>query len=179
MVVREQVTLEDFKQFVNQDENADRLFELINGRIIEVSPGRTRNSEYGHVLAAAVRLFCRARNLPCHTSGEAGAYNVGGHVCAPDFAYKDTSMSREYPDPVPPKWVVEVISPTDKAKEMREKREIYQRAGILLWELYGELERIDVYPPDKPMQTFSMEDTLDGGDVLPGFKISARELLED
>jgi Uma2 family endonuclease len=74
---------------------------------------------------------------------------------------------------------VEVISPTDKAKEMREKREIYQRAGILLWELYGELERIDVYPPDKPMQTFSMEDTLDGGDVLPGFKISARELLED
>lgn len=179
MATGERITLEDFKQFVSQDENADRLFELINGRIIEISPGRTRNSEYGHVLAAAVRVFCKERGLPCHTSGEAGAYNIQGNVCVPDFAYKDTPMSRDYPDPVPPKWVVEVISPTDKAREIREKREIYQLAGILLWELYGELERIDVYPPGKPMQTYGINDTLDGGDVLPGFTLPAKELLED
>jgi Uma2 family endonuclease len=74
--------------------------------------------------------------------------------------------------------VVEVISPTDKAKEIREKREIYQHAGILLWEMYAELERIDVYPPGKPMRTFSIDDTLDGGDVLPGFKLTVQALLE-
>jgi Uma2 family endonuclease len=179
MVTQERVTLEDFKQFVSQDENADRLFELINGRIVEVSPGRTRNSEYGHVLAFAVRLFCREHHLPCHTSGEQGAYAIQGHVLAPDFAYKETPMSQDYPDPVPPKWAVEMISPTDKAKEIREKREVYQRAGILLWEMYAELERIDVYPPGKPPKQLGIGDVLDGGDVLPGFQITVRELLEE
>jgi Uma2 family endonuclease len=125
MVVREKpTTLDDFKEFIRRDENVDQLFELINGRIVEVSPGRTRTSEFGHVIAFAVRLFCRDHNLPCHTSGEQGTYQIQEHVCAPDFAYKDTPMSNDYPDPVQPKLVVEVISPTDKAKEIREKREI-------------------------------------------------------
>jgi Uma2 family endonuclease len=178
MAAREKVTLEDFKQFVNLDENADRLFELINGEIVEVSPGRTWNSEYGHEIAFAVRLFCREHGIPCRTSGGDGAYNVQGHVVAPDFAYKRTPMSKEYPDPVAPEWAVEVISPTDKAKNIREKREIYQHAGILYWEMYPDLERIDVYAPGQPMRTYGIEDTLDGGSVLPEFTLPVRELFE-
>lgn len=178
MAAREKVTLEDFKQFVNQDENADRLFELINGEIVEVMPGRTRNSEIGHKLAIAVYLFCVARGIPCHTSGGDGVYNVQGHVLAPDFAYKRTPMSDEYPDPVAPEWAVEVISPTDKANKIREKREIYQHAGILYWEMYPDLKRIDVYAPGQPMRTYGIEDTLDGGSVLPEFTFPVRELFE-
>ncbi len=41
MTTREpQVTIDDFIQFVFRDENADRMFELINGEIVEVSPSR-------------------------------------------------------------------------------------------------------------------------------------------
>ena len=86
-------------------------------------------------------------------------------------------MSDEYPDPVAPQWVVEIISATDKAEDIRNKREIDRDAGILLWEMYPKSERIDVYPPGESMRTVTIDGTLDGGGVLPGFTLSARELF--
>jgi Uma2 family endonuclease len=41
-------------------------------------------------------------------------------------------MTTEYPDPIPPLWVVEVISPNDKVVDIRKKRQRYLEAGILL-----------------------------------------------
>jgi Uma2 family endonuclease len=179
VVAKKLPTLEDFMQFASREENADRLFEFINGEFIEVSPGRTWNSEIGHRIAIAVYLFCAEHNIPYHSSGEQGAYQILGHVTVPDFAYKRTPMSKEYPDPIAPEWVVEVVSPTDKAKEIRAKQEIYQDAGILYWEIYPDLERIDVYAPGQPLRTLRINDSLDGGDVLPGFRLPIRKLLED
>lgn len=178
MVIQTRITLEEFKDFIAKPENSSRLFELINGEIVEVVPGRTRYSEIGHVLSFTVRLFCQEHNLPCHTSGEAGAYHVGDNVVAPDFAYKRTPMSDDYPDPIAPDWAVEVISPTDKATNIREKRQIYRQAGLLLWEIYPQSQSIDVYAPGQPVRTVTVDGTLDGDEVLPGFTISARRLFE-
>jgi len=170
-------TMEEFLEFALRPENADREFELINGEIREVMPGRTSNSEYPHIIAFAVRLFCREHDIPCHTSGEAGAYDINGNVLVPDFAYKRTPTSDEYPDPDPPLWVVEVISPTDKGPDIRDKRQVYQDGGILLWEIYPKRQIIDVYAPGRGSQTFKIGDTLDGGDVLPGFRLKVSELF--
>jgi Uma2 family endonuclease len=172
-------TIEDFQEFVMRPENSDRLFELINGEILEKMPGRTRNSEFGLILASFVRPFCRANNLPCHISGEAGTYEIQGSIVAPDFAFKRTAMSSEYADPVAPEWAIEVISPTDKAPDIRKKRQIYIRADILYWEMYPESESIDVYAPGKPMQTIEIDGTLDVGDLIPGFTIPAQEIFSE
>ncbi|MFN8375528.1 MAG: Uma2 family endonuclease [Anaerolineae bacterium] len=172
-------TIEDFRAFIAQPENEDRLFELIDGEIIEVSPGRTSNSEYRDLIAFSARAFCHEHKLPCYTSGEGGAYEVQGEVVAPDFAYKPTPMSKEYPDPVPPLWVVEIVSPTDKAKDIRAKRNVYRRAGILLWEVYPEAQSVDAYVPGKEVQVFGIDDVLEVGDILPGFKLSVRDIFSD
>lgn len=50
-------TIKTFQEFVALPENADRLFELINGEIVEISPGRTNNSALEHIISFAVRLF--------------------------------------------------------------------------------------------------------------------------
>jgi Uma2 family endonuclease len=173
------ITIEDFAEFVAQPENSDRLFELINGEILEVSPGRTSNSEIGHWIAVAVHLFCREHHLPCHTSGGDGAYRINDDVVAPDFACKPTPMSDEYPDPEPALWAVEIISPTDKAREIRNKRQIYLQAGILYWEIYPQSRSIDVYVPGQPPRTFGLEDTLDGADVLPNFTFPVKTLFSE
>lgn len=170
--------VETFQAFIKLPENADGLFELIDGEILEVSPGRTRNSEIGLIIASTVRPFCRERSLPCHISGSDGAYNIHGNVVAPDFAYKTTPMSEDYPDLVPPLWVVEIISPTDKAQNIRKKRQIYIQANILYWELYPEVRSIDVYAPGQPMKTMGMNDILDGGEVLPDFRLAMKDLFE-
>jgi Uma2 family endonuclease len=170
--------MDDFERFIALPENADRLFELIHGEIVEVSLGRTSNSALEHILTVAVHLFCREHSLVCYTSGGDGAYNVQGNVVAPDFAYKRTPMSDEYPDPEPPLWAVEIVSPTDKAKDIRDKRQIYLEADILYWEMYPQSPSIDIYAPGQPMRTFKIDDTLDGGNVLPGFTITVREIFD-
>lgn len=171
------LTIREFEQYVMLPENEERRFELIGGEAVEMAPGRTWFSGVGHLLTHKVYTFCEANNLPCYVSGGNGDYDVQGHVICPDFAYKPTPLSKAYPDPEPPLWAVEVISPTDKGADIRRKREIYQEAGILLWEVYEKLQKIDVYAPGQPARTVSIDGTLDGGDVLPGFTLAARELF--
>ncbi len=173
------VSLTEFEQFIMRTENIDRLFELINGEIVEVAPARTRNSRFGLIVAGSVYRFCEDHQLPFDASGADGTYDIQGNIVAPDFAFKHTPMSDDYPDPDPPLWAVEVISPTDKATEIRKKREIYQRAEILLWEMYPQSQIVDVYAPGKPLKTLGIDATLDGGDVLPGFTLSVKKLFAD
>lgn len=179
MVLEQKLTTEEeFEAFIHRPDNADRLFELINGEIIEKVPGRTRYSEFTHAIIAAVWMFCRANNIPYHTSGEGGAYRIGGNTIAPDFAYKRTPTSEAYPDPEPPLWAVEVISPTDKAKDIRAKRKIYQAAGILLWEVYREDQTVDVYLPGQAERIeYGIDAVLDTGDIIPGFQLAVKDIF--
>lgn len=180
MVIQQKlVTADEFEVFIDRPENSDRLFEFINGEIIEKMPGRTLISFYRELITVAVHIFCRQHNIPCYTSGEAGAYRILGNTVVPDFAYKHTPMSNEYPDPEPPEWAVEVISPTDIAENISAKRRIYIEAGILYWEMYPKFQTIDVYEPNEPMKTYRINDVLDGGDVMPGFSLPLKEIFKD
>jgi Uma2 family endonuclease len=151
---------------------------LINGRIFEKFPGSTRNSELAGLVSVEVRLFCRAVGITCHTCGGNGALQIGENVLVPDFAYKQTPMSSDYPDPVAPLWVVEVISPNDQPLDIRAKRQVYLQAGILYWELYPEDRSVDVFAPGLPMRTYRAGDAIDLGDLIPGFKLILSELFE-
>jgi len=166
-----QLSLEEFIEFVYRPDNANRDFELINGEIVEVSPSRSNYSGVSILLAVEVTNYCRANDLPCHISGEAGGYYIRGNIIVPDMAYKTTPLLDEYPDPVPPEWAVEVISPSDDKADITRKRQIYMDAGILYWEVYLKMQRVEVYAPGKPMQSYGIDDTLDGGDVLLGFRL--------
>jgi Uma2 family endonuclease len=171
------LTIEQFKAWVEQPEFADRSFELIDGEIVEKMPGTTLNSGIAVNMVFNTRLHCRDKALPCYISTGDGAYQVGKDVVAPDMAYKQTPMSDEYPDPVAPLWAVEVISPTDKAVDIRKKRLIYSDAGILLWEVYPQLQRVDVYAPGQAVSSFGINDVLDGGAVLPAFRLPVKDIF--
>lgn len=172
-------TFDDFMEFVFRPENEERIFEFINGAIVEKLPGSTRNSELSLVIGSLVGYFCRSNGLPCRLSGADGAYRILGHVIAPDFAYKRTPLSDDYPDPIPPLWVVEVISPTEKPDDIRAKRLIYIAAKILYWELYPKSQSIDIYAPDQPMRTVEINGALDVGDLIPGLTILAKEIFAE
>lgn len=71
-----------------------------------------------------------------------------------------------------------MISPTDKAKDIRAKRKIYQAAGILLWEVYREDQTVDVYLPNQAERIeYGIDDVLDAGDVIPGFTLAVRDIF--
>jgi Uma2 family endonuclease len=117
--------------------------------------------------------------LPCVTTGEHGTYSVLGHDFAPDFAYRTEPLTGAYPEPEPPLWVVEVISPNDKPKDIRTKRMIYLEAGILYFEVEPEDREVDVYAPGQPPRRYGMGDVIDLGDLIPGFKLAVHDVFEE
>jgi Uma2 family endonuclease len=131
-----------------------------------------------HHITFAVHQFCRENKIECHTSGFGGPYDIQGNVIAPNFAFKRALMSDDFPDPVAPEWAIEVVSFRDRATDTRAKRQIYIQAGILYGELYPKLQSIDVYAPGQPPRTLGINDTLDGGDVLPGFTLAMKALFK-
>ena len=102
MLTQQKVTLDDFILFANQPENADRLFELINGEIVEKMPGRATNSAISMRLGAKVIVWCEQHGIPCVVTGEQGTYDVLEHSLAPDFAYRTEPLTGAYPEPEPP-----------------------------------------------------------------------------
>lgn len=170
------MTLNEFIIFALLPENSERNFELVDGEIIEKFPGSTRNSGIAMDLGFEAGIFCREYNIPCRISGAYGAYRIDNCVITPSLAYKPTQMSKEYPDPIPPLWAVEVISPNDKVRDIRKKRLHYLEAGILLWEVYPDERLIDVYAQGQPPTTYGINDTITVP-VIEGFQIEVAKLF--
>ena len=70
---------------------------------------------------------------------------------------------------------VEVISPSNTEGEMeRKRRECFGGGGRLFWQVYPAARRVRVYTTVTDFVERGADDTLDGGDVLPGFQLSVR-----
>jgi Uma2 family endonuclease len=77
-----------------------------------------------------------------------------------------------------PDLVVEVLSPTDRARGVREKVADWLRAGTrLVWVIDPANRSVTVYRSREDFQELSEGDTLDGGEVIPGFSCLTRDLF--
>lgn len=170
------MTVDAFIAFALLPENAGRSFEFVDGEILEKMPGSTENSALAFNIGFETELHCRQNSLPCFISTGDGAYRISDNVLAPDFAYKPTPMTSEFPDPVPPLWISTVITSHDTMVVIRKKRQRYLEAGILLWEVYPDERQIDVYAPQQPPLTYGVPDTIDVI-VVTGLKIDVAKIF--
>ncbi|MCB9436260.1 MAG: Uma2 family endonuclease [Anaerolineales bacterium] len=74
---------------------------------------------------------------------------------------------------VAPNFVVEIVSPSNRAHELRLKVEEYMQAGVeIVWIVYPDSLLIDVYRPGQATVTLQCGDSFEGGDVMPDFQVS-------
>jgi Uma2 family endonuclease len=79
---------------------------------------------------------------------------------------------------VTPDLAVEVVSPTDRAEELKEKIAEYFEAGVrLVWVVHPLLQLVDVYESLIQIRGLTRTNTLDGGWVLPGFRTPVAALF--
>mgnify|MGYP005834552181 CR=1 FL=1 len=162
----------------------DKRLELLEGEIVEVSPAGDKHTEVGMWIGYLI-LDHAMKNALGVVSGSDGGYILSTDpdtVVAPDVGF--LSNARLTPAtggyyPVPPDLAVEVISPNDTAREIRRKVRLYLRAGTrMVWVIYPEERVVDVYRPNAPVVILESDDTLDGGDVLPGFVLPVTRVFE-
>lgn len=179
---RQRITVEEFERYVDLPENIDRLFEFIGGEIVEV-PSNPFASGIGYNIGSPVKVFLHEHKIAGHVTGEAGGYMIAGERYAPDVAYisaaRQLQLAQQGYNPNPPEFAVEVDFPSTLAsqRKLRTKIASYLAAGTLLWVVYPETHEVEVYAPGQPMRLFGIDDILDGGDVLPGFRLAVRKIF--
>jgi Uma2 family endonuclease len=171
------ITAEEFFDWVQLPENGNRWFELVRGEVIELPPPM---KPHGYVCANVARIlgnytFQRRKGyVTCNDSGvilERGPDTVRG----PDVAlYED---ARRYADlhpkygEVPPRLAVEVLSPSDKAKQVNRKITDYLKSGVdLVWLIDPEDRTVTVYRRDRGPERVEENGELTGAEILPEFR---------
>jgi Uma2 family endonuclease len=79
---------------------------------------------------------------------------------------------------VPPELVVEIVSPSDRQEAVNDKTLMWLGLGALMVvEVYPAERAVMVHQPGVPAVTLTGDDALDGGDVLPGFRMPLSEIF--
>ena len=151
--------------------------ELVRGEVTTSPPPGPGHGEPVLEIAFVLGGFIREHRLGHMYASETGFWieSDPDTVRAPDFAF--VSFDRlpgrspdRYAEGLIPDLVVEVVSPSQSAREVREKMENWIRTGVRLGILARPRNRsIDVYTPSSETRTLTADDVLEGGDVLPGF----------
>ena len=181
MAVQERIklTVEEFDRLALLPENSDKLLEFIGGEAFEV-PSNAYVSEISAVFIGELYVFLKGKALG-HLTGEAGGYMVSGERYAPDVAYisfaRQPELAKKGYNPNPPELAVEVVSPDDPERNLRIKVANYLAAGTLVWLVRPDEKQIEVYAPGQPVKVLGIKDTLDGGNVLPGFSLKVSEVF--
>jgi Uma2 family endonuclease len=182
-------TADDLWALQQQTEHHGKRYELSEGRLIEKS---LNNGEQGEIAATLIGLagaYVLGNNLGRIYSSETGFilsegnYTESRTVRAPDAAFisyarfpADQPRARKFV-PMAPDLAVEVVSPSDSAAEVGDKIFDYLRSGVaLIWIVYPGTQTIHAHSQGR-MNIFTADDTLDGGDVLPGFRIPVRDIF--
>lgn len=97
-------------------------------------------------------------------------------VLAPDVAFVRQDRLKDLPDqgyfPGAPDLAVEVLSPGDTAPEVLEKVELWLSAGCAqVWIVNPRNHAISAYLGDGHLSVYHEEEEVDGGDLLPGFRL--------
>ena len=80
---------------------------------------------------------------------------------------------------VMPELVVEIVSPNDSERDVREKIAMWLDNGVsMALEVRPAIRAVMVYCPGVPSVTLTGDDALDGGDVLPGFSLPLSEIFD-
>jgi Uma2 family endonuclease len=73
---------------------------------------------------------------------------------------------------------IEIISPTNREREAMRKTAEYLAAGArLVWNASPERRNVTVHAPDAVPYVVGMGEMLDGGDVLPGFRVPVAKIF--
>lgn len=184
MVTSERTLLDidQFETFINLPENRDRAFELIEGEIVE------KMVNFQHTVIAGNIIFELKLYLKTNRIGRVGPeLSVRSPGDRRNERRPDVSFVSDLSRPVTdasavefmPDLAVEVKSPSDTLKGLREKARYFLTNGSkLVWLVIPENQLVEVYTADEE-SIFGIDGTLSGRDVLPGFTLPVRAIFED
>jgi Uma2 family endonuclease len=169
------------RDVIDVHDRENRLCELVDGALVEKVMGFDE-SRIAILLGAYLVNFLDDHDLGTVLGADGMMRLFPGLVRIPDTAFiswgrfpKRQRRRGEIPLVVPD-LVVEVLSAGNTPKEMSRKLDEYFRAGVrLVWYVDPKKRTVRVYTARDTSALLRENQSLDGGDVLPGFSLSIRK----
>jgi Uma2 family endonuclease len=162
-----------------------RNAELVDGKVVEVSPVGFEHGDYAANLIFFLQGFVRRTRIGSIVT-ETG-FKLRSNpdlVRAPDVAFIEASQvptgpaRRGFIDGAPA-LAVEIVSPHDAWGDVEDKVNQYLEAGSqLVWIVEPQHQTLTVRSVDEAPQVLRRGDTLYGGEVLPGFELNLTDLFD-
>lgn len=165
----------------------DEPWELWEGELRKVPGAGFEASDLAQWIGMLIGAFVRPRRLG-KVTGADGTYILIQNpqtIVVPDVAFvRSDRLPERGPRrgyfPMPPDLAVEVISPTDEPAEIAKKQELYRRAAVpLTWCVNSDRRTVAVFRHGEFVAELGEGDDLDGGDVLPGFRLPVAEIFAE
>jgi Uma2 family endonuclease len=175
------MTAEQFAEL--PDEGPYRL-ELKRGRLVREPRPKQQHGLFVIELGSYLHEFVKERKLG-RVMADVGTITERDPdtVRGPDILFVSTARMQAYPSNsflgMAPELCVEILSPSNRPKEMKEKVREYFGAGARhVWIVDPMRERVTVYRSVTDMRILTKTEQLDGGDVLPGFQLPLKQLFD-
>jgi Uma2 family endonuclease len=178
---RAQMTAQQLAQLPDDGQR----YELVQGELTVMTPAGARHGRIVNALTFLLTQHVRQHKLGTVYAAETGfkLHESPDTVRAADAAFVE--HARIPPDGEPegywaiaPDLVVEVVYPSDAAPEVHEKAIDWLRAGCqLVWIVYPKAQTVAQYRSLQDVQILTSEETLDGGQILPGFSCPVRDIF--
>jgi Uma2 family endonuclease len=165
----------------------DILYEVVDGLIVEKNVGATE-AVIVSILDQHVGMFTWTHRLGRVVPEMIFRINVPKDLQRrPDVAFISNARW-PYNSRVPnvavwdivPDLAVEVVSPSNTAFEVQRKIHKYFDAGVSqVWIIYPPQREVYVYASTNRIEVLQLGQELDGGDLIPGFRLSLATLFEE
>lgn len=157
--------------------------ELVDGVLVEMAVG-TRESQLAMLIGRSLLNFVEPDDLGVVLGERGGLRMFRGNVRFPDVSFISWEAigSDELPQdaywPVPPTLAVEVLSPDNTVAEIDRKLAEFFRSGCkLAWVIDKDTLSATAYTSPAKGRHLGPGDVLDGGRVLPGFRLPLADLF--
>jgi len=158
--------------------------ELVEGRIVKLSPTKITHGDYEFQLAKFIGNFVDEHNLGRVMVGEVGVYTGrnpdtvrGADILFISYERLAQVTPGGFMD-VAPELIIEIMSPSDRWSEVRKKIKEYLDIGVTAVLIVEPDEQtIALYRSPTDIQEFTPSDTLTLEDILPGFSLPLNQLF--
>ena len=169
---------------VRLKDRTNRLFELVDGTLLEKAMG-TFESYLSGQLFAALLSFVEANKLGIVLPADGMLRLVPGLVRIPDVSFISwdrypgaDQFAKQAIAEMVPDLAVEIISRSNTDEEMALKLHEYFRVGVrAVWYVYPERRQVHVHSTPDQLRELTIDDQLEGGEVLPGFSLDLAQLF--